>query len=347
MPDTYAVWSKDGDIRYHSTSGGAFSEFAKVILADGGLVAGAKYNAENMVEHAIIDTVKGLEELRQSKYISSSPKNVYRDVKTELLRGKTVAFCGSPCQVAGLYAFLGKEYPNLITMDFICRGMNSPKAFRSWLAEVEQTEGKKVTKVWFKYKEGGWKTSPKRTRLDFADGSHRVFEGDENLFMHGYLSSNLYIRPCCGACRFKGIPRKSDITFADFWGIEKELDDDKGTSLLFINSAKGRALFDRAKDGMEFHQKDFGTSFAANPMFRTSVAVPSQAHDFLVDLDAYRFSDALKKYGGYPVPISFWQKAAREGKQILDNIKEKATSLLHESKAARFLRRRIEKGQDP
>ena len=310
-PDTYAVWSKDNEIRYNSTSGGAFSEFAKIVLADGGLVAGARYNDKNMVEHSLVDNVEGLEKLRQSKYISSSLRNIYRDVKEELIRGKTVAFCGAPCQVAGLYAYLGKECDNLITMDFICRGMNSPKAFRSWIDEIEKQVGSKVTRVWFKYKKGGWKSSPKRTRIDFADGNYVVKEGEANLFMQGYLNSNMYIRPCCGECRFKGIPRKSDITFADFWGIEKELDDDKGTSMLLVNSEKGRDLFERTKINMEVYEKDFNSIFAGNPMLTSSVVVPVESYDFLKDLDSMTFSECIRKYTrGF-----LWQKVFEKVKQ--------------------------------
>ena len=319
-PDTYAVWSKNSDIRYNSTSGGAFSEFAKQILADGGAVVGAKYNEQNLVEHAIVDNYSGIEELRQSKYLSSSVGDVYKKVKIELVKGRLVAFCGSPCQIEGLFSFLGKEYDNLFTMDFICRGMNSPKAYKSWLDEVEKEKGSTATKVWFKYKDGGWKTSPKRTRVDFNDGTFKVFEGEKNLYMNGYLTSNLYIRPCCGDCQFKGVPRKSDVTFADFWGIEKELDDDKGTSMLLVNSEKGREFFSRVRDNMEVYKKDFDTIFAGNPMFSGSVEVPKKAHDFLADLDNLTFSECLKKYGGYPVPIPLWRKAARKAKRVVKKL---------------------------
>lgn len=299
-PDTYAAWSKDAEIRYNSTSGGAFSEFAKTILCKGGLVVGAQYNEKNEVEHTIINNLDGLKRIRQSKYTSSSLGDIYIHVKKELNSGKIVAFCGAPCQVAGLYSYLGQEYDNLFTMDFICRGMNSPKAFQAWLQEIEQEEGSKVTKVWFKYKKGGWKTSPKRTRIDFNDGHYIIKEADENLFMYGYLHSNLYIRPCCGMCQFKGVPRNSDITFADFWGIDEALDDDKGTSLLLVNSEKGRQLFEEIKENMEVYDKSFAAIFEGNPMFTTSAVVPKEAHDFLKDLDYLSFKDALKKYGGYP-----------------------------------------------
>ena len=173
--------------------------------------------------------------------------------------------------------------------------MNSPKAFKAWLSEIEKREGCKVTKVWFKYKEGGWKTSPKRTRLDFENGSYKVYEGEKNLYMHGYLTSNLYIRPCCGDCRFKGVPRKSDVTFADFWGIDKELDDDKGTSMLLVNSEKGKRYFE---------------------IVRNNLNVPQKGHDFLADLDNLSFSEDLKKYGGYPVRIPLWKRCFYKVKRI-------------------------------
>lgn len=320
VPDTYAVWSKCVDTRFCSTSGGAFTEFAKAIIADGGCVVGAKYNDENLVEHDLIDTYDGIDKLRQSKYMSSSMGNIYKTVKVELASGRLVGFCGSPCQVAGLYSFLGKEYNNLFTMDFICRGMNSPKAFKAWLKEIEQHEGSKVTKVWFKYKDGGWKTSPKRTRLDFENGSYRVYEGENNLYMHGYLTSNLYIRPCCGNCRFKGVPRKSDVTFADFWGIDKELDDDKGTSMLLINSDKGKEFYGKVCKNLNVHKKDFFSIFEGNPMFTTSAIVPRKGHDFLVDLDSLSFSEDLKKYKGYQTQIPTSKRCLLKTKQLIEKM---------------------------
>ncbi len=300
IPDTYAAWTKDAETRYKSTSGGAFSELAKTIIDQGGVVAGARYNDECLVEHCIIDKADDIGIIRQSKYMSSRPLNIYQDVKKYLSAGTKVGYCGSPCQVAGLYAFLEKDYDNLFTFDFICRGMNSPKAFKAWLSEEETKAGSKVSRVWFKYKEGGWKSSPKRTRIDFKNGNFVVKEGDANLFMHGYLSSNLYMRPSCGNCRFKGTPRHGDITLADFWGIEKELDDDKGTSLLLINSEKGRILFDNTKDKLLYYQRDFEEITKGNPMFDQSASVPNDTHRFLADLDDMSFSEALRKYNSYP-----------------------------------------------
>ena len=313
-PDTYAVWSKNEKVRYKSTSGGAFTELAKIVLNQSGFVVGAQYREDNFVEHVCVSDNEGLARIRQSKYIQSDIGNIYKTIKEKLKTGKLVAFCGAPCQVAALYAYLGKmQHNNLITFDFICRGMNSPKAYRSWLDEIEQTEASKITRVWFKYKDGGWNTSPRRTRIDFADGRYIVKEQEENLFMHGYLFSNLYIRPSCGKCEFKGIPRQGDITLADFWGLEKKLDDDKGSSMLLINSEKGRLLFEQAKENLNCYQRDFSEIFAGNSCFYSSVTVPKNGEKFLRDLDNGKFSDILKKYTRVPL----WKKIFRKIKMVI------------------------------
>lgn len=316
-PDTYAVWSKNETTRFYSTSGGAFTEFAKYIINNNGIVVGAKYNKNNMVEHAIAKDLLELEALRQSKYISSNIGNIFIEIKKYLNNGILVGFCGSPCQVAGLYAFLGKNYDNLVTMDFICRGMNSPKALRSWLSEIEEKENKKITRVWFKYKEGGWKTSPTRTRLDFEDGSYCIKDGDDNLFMKGYLTSNFYIRPCCGNCKFKGFPRKSDITFADFWGIDEELDDDKGTSLLLINSKKGKEIFESITENFNIYRKSFDSIFGGNPMLMASANVPEKGYYFLKDLDIMSFSKCYKKYNKVSIIHRAYRKIKKLARYIL------------------------------
>ena len=177
-PETYAAWSKDKDIRYNSTSGGLFSELANEIIRMGGCVVGAQYNEDNLVEHVLVENLIGIEKIRQSKYIQSRSGNIYQIVKKMLNENRYVAFCGTPCQVAALNSYLGhKSFEKLITIDFICRGVNSPKAFKAWLNEIENSNNSKVVKVWFKYKEGGWKTSPKRTRLDFKNGNFKIKDG--------------------------------------------------------------------------------------------------------------------------------------------------------------------------
>ena len=320
IPKTYAAWTQNSEIRFCSTSGGIFSELASTVLQKDGEVAGAQYRKDNLVEHTIINSLKDLYRIRQSKYIQSEPNGIYKAVKQSLGDDKTVLFCGAPCQVAVLYAYLGKEYDRLITVDFICRGMNSPKAYSSWLGEIEKSEQSKAVRVWFKYKEGGWKSSPKRTKIDFEDGHSVIKYGKDNLFMHGYLTSNLYIRPSCGNCVFKGVPRQSDITLADFWGIEKNLDDDKGTSVVLINSETGARIFDEVKNNLVFHERCFEEVFKGNVCFTESVKIPEKSREFLCELDKIPFSVAIKRYSSTSFSLRLRNRIKRI---ILGNNKDK------------------------
>lgn len=295
-PTVYAAWTKDEDTRRCSTSGGMFTEIGKAVLAEGGLVAGAEYAPDNMVRHSIVDCTEDLPKLRQSKYVQSDTASIYKEIKNRLKEGKTVAFCGTPCQVAGLYGFLGKDYERLLTVEFICRGVNSPKAYRHWLDEIEENRGEKATRVWFKYKEHGWKQSPRCTRIDFSDGSCQVLSGDENAYMVGYLGPNLYIRPSCGECRFNGLPRQGDITLADFWGVDGVLDDDKGTSMVLINSEKGSMYFSKLRERIVCREKSLEDILKGNVCFDHCVTVPPESKKFLKELDQKKFSVLLKRY---------------------------------------------------
>lgn len=296
-PVAYAAWTKDEDLRYNSTSGGIFSEIAKNVINKGGVVAGAAYNGVNLVEHIIISSEDELYKIRQSKYIQSDTNHIYLTIKELLDEGVYVSFCGTPCQVGSLYSFLDeKKYDNLLTIDFICRGVNSPKAYKSWLKEIEKKQNNKVTRVWFKYKENGWKKSPKCTRVDFENGECLVLNQNENLFMCGYLNDNLYIRPSCGDCKYKGIPRLSDITLADFWGIDPKLDDDKGVSLVLVNNEKGKNGFNDILNKVIFEERDFDEIEKGNICFDNSVLVPQKSEQFLKSLDNIDFSMALSKY---------------------------------------------------
>lgn len=318
IPATYAAWSKDEDIRYASTSGGVFSEIARGILNSGGYVVGAAYNNENLVEHIVIHSEDGLRKIRQSKYVQSNMGNVYREVKRLLCEGRTVAFCGAPCQIAGLVSFLGKEHKNLLLLDFICLGVNSPKAFLSWLNEIKLRERKeKVARIWFKYKQEGWKRSPYCTRVDFNDGSYEIYSQEANSYMKGYLSYKLYLRPCCGDCQFKGVPRLSDITLADFWGIEKELDDDKGTSMVLVNSEKGRLYFEATSKRLIVHKRNMKDVISGNPCFQNSVDINRNSEAFLKSLDNMPFSKALSRYGKEPL--------YRRAKRRLQSVRRKIT----------------------
>ena len=316
-PTTYAARTKNPNLRFCSTSGGIFSELAACVCEQGGAVCGARYDSDQCVEHFLIEDIKDIETIRQSKYMQSRIGYVYQDIKKQLQSKRLVAFCGTPCQVAGLYQYLGHDDQNLLTFDFICRGVNSPKAFQYWLKEIEDENHSKATRIWFKYKQNGWKASPRCTRVDFSNGQFKVYSGEENTFMCGYLGPNLYIRPSCGECRFKGTPRLGDITLADFWGLDSVLEDDGGTSLVLVNSPKGERLFEMLHDRIEYEKHDFSEIAAGNVCETGSVTIHSNSEAFLKSLGSAPFSKLVRKYSKPSLSVRVTRKAKKIGKKII------------------------------
>ena len=64
--------------------------------------------------------------------------------------------------------------------------------------------------------------------------------------MKGFLR-NVYLRPSCYRCKCKNGVSHSDLTIADYWGINRlmpDFDDDKGVGIVLLNTDKGKAVFD-------------------------------------------------------------------------------------------------------
>ena len=317
----YFAKSKSDKTRFESTSGGIFFELAKYIINCGGCVAGATFDKNLKLKHFLVNSLDELHLIQKSKYVESKAYNVYIEIKQKLDDEKLVLFSGTPCQVSALKSYLRKDYKNLITMDFICRGVNSNKAFNSWIKEIESKNKSNVDNVWFKYKIGGWKSSPMRTRVDFSNGTYKVYEGFDNLYMYGYLFQNLYLRPCCTKCRFKGSDRSSDVTVGDFWGLQKELDDDKGTSFVMLNTEKGEQIFASIEKNIISGFAENST-FASNPMFSSNVERSIKSNKFLALLDNYKFSKALKIVDAFPKKNRILKFLVKIKKGILRNGKK-------------------------
>ncbi|WP_069998867.1 Coenzyme F420 hydrogenase/dehydrogenase, beta subunit C-terminal domain [Cellulosilyticum sp. I15G10I2] len=295
-PDVFAAWSKDEHIRYHSTSGGMFTELANQILQDGGYVVGARYINEFMVEHAIINHPSDIHKLRQSKYLQSDISNMYEQVLKLLETEKKILFCGTPCQNAGLAAFLGKPHLNLIQCDFICRGVISPMVYKKYLDMLENRYEQPIKKVIFKNKSRGWNGFC--TLIEFENGQQYIEDRNHDLYMVGYLKYNLYLRPCCHKCQYKELPRVSDITLGDFWGIGKtrpHLDENKGTSVVLVNSNKGEALFGKLGCKIVSEQCTIDEVIRGNACLLESAPRGQQRHKFFEELTTNSFDQAFFK----------------------------------------------------
>ena len=229
-----------------STSGGAFALMANNILSVGGYVAGAVFNDEWKVEHIISNKVDDLNRMRGSKYVQSDIMRTYDETKELLDKGKLVLFSGTPCQISGLYGFLGKYYENLITIDLICHGVNSPMIWDKYLDDVIKKDN--IESIIFRNKAINISSQSIMDDKEYFTIKYKNKElfneiFNENDFMNGFLNG-LFLRPICSECQFSKRIRQGDITIGDFWADEAAKDRKFGISQVLLNSKKGKIFFE-------------------------------------------------------------------------------------------------------
>lgn len=270
MPDVYCAWIKDEDIRIKSTSGGVYSALALTMLQEGGYIAGCAFSEDwKSAKHIVGNTRDDLEKIYRSKYFQSDTAGIFRSVMELLKGGNKVLFCGTPCQNAALKEYLGKEYDDLVQCDFICRGINSPKAHQANIRELEKKYGSEVDFFNFKNKSAGW------TRLGllvkFKNGRQDFTDRDTSAWTKGYISYNLFMRPSCEYCQFKKLPRISDISFGDFWGLQGTPENmAKGMSLVMVNTEKGRRFYEQTLPLLYSEPQSLETALKGNPCILNS-----------------------------------------------------------------------------
>ncbi|MBR5433594.1 MAG: Coenzyme F420 hydrogenase/dehydrogenase, beta subunit C-terminal domain [Bacteroidales bacterium] len=294
---TFAAIHKNMRVRWNSTSGGAFSAMAEAIYEQNGFVGGAIYNEDFTVRNFVSNNVEDLEKLRSSKYLQSNAEGVYSEIKKNLQTGEKVLVCGTPCQMAALRRFLQKDYENLIIVDFICRGVNSPKVYRAYLDSLEEKYKSKVVYVKAKNKELGWRNLTRK--VVFANGQTYYGIHMDDDFRRGY-HTNVFCRPSCYDCKFKGFPRIADITIGDCWGIEKidkNLDNNIGTSVIMLNSKKGERFFETFKSKLEYKEINIESVISRNPALISPIG-PAKINrkSLFEDLDKEGFAYITEKY---------------------------------------------------
>lgn len=250
----YAAKNPCMEERLKSSSGGIFVMLSKNVLRQGGVVFGARFDDRWKVFHSYTEVMDGITPFMGSKYVQSRIGDAYIKVRDFLRNGRKVLFSGTPCQITGLRHFLQKEYENLITVDIICHGVPSPTVWNRYLEEIKngkcQGEGiGNITSIQFRDKRLGWNDFS--FTLSFSNphvkgkSDNEVLltrRHDKDPFFLGFNDYNLYLRPSCMSCPARDLRSGSDITLADFWGIETllpEMDDDKGISVVMANTAKG------------------------------------------------------------------------------------------------------------
>lgn len=288
-------YSSNPEIVKRSSSGGAFSILSDFVLKRNGLVIGAAFDYENKnVIYKNTDECS-LDELRRSKYIASEPRDIFITVVNELTNGRLVLFCGLPCHVAGLLKFLGKSYMNLITCDFICGGIASPRFFKEHLEYLEKKYKSKVKEVNFRAKLYGWKYHS--IKILFENGYEYGRFAKHDSFFLGYFEKT-FQRDCCYCCQYR-LQHKSDIIIADYWdGLKKNRCNNSGVSMIITNSIKGDEFWTlvlRNSNG-KFMQMPLDDS---NYVFKTEEERYNKAYLnkklFLAMYEKYGFEKAAKK----------------------------------------------------
>lgn len=293
--DGYAAINTNDDIRVNSSSGGVFALLAQKIIDLGGIVIGASMSEDcRTVQHIIVDSKENLDLLLGSKYLQSNVGNIYQNIKNKLNNDKTVLFSGTPCQVAALQSYLGKQYENLICIDLICHGVPSPGL---WKKNVEYIENKTKGVL----KNVNFRCKKEQMNSDYGVLYQNICYNpkDEDPYFRMFMKE-YSLRLSCYDCKFKGISRSSDITLGDFWGINdfcSDMDDGKGVSLVVIQSPKGQELFNTIKQYLKIEQVNVEKVFEThNEAMIKSSKLPADREEFWRDYQILSFEKLSKKY---------------------------------------------------
>ncbi len=278
-PKCVAAIHKNLEVRFDSTSGGMFSALAEKMYKEGGYVGGAIYTEEWGVKFFVSNKPEDLPSLRSSKYLQSNSEGMYKKIKELLINGEKVLICGLPCQIAALKAYLRKDYDNLVTVDLICRYINSPFAYRRYLDTLEEEYGSKVVYIKAKNKELGWRKLTHKVVFQNNKSYYGTIAKD--IFMKASMKLNCLSRPSCYECKFKNFPRYGDITIGDYWidRSKSSLDDDTGTSIVLLNSIKGEKYFSDVRKRLKSEDVLLESILKGNPALVRPLPTPSVSRE--------------------------------------------------------------------
>lgn len=294
----YACINNTDEIRMNSSSGGVFFLLAEYILDKNGKVYGAVFDKDWSVCHIGVDNIEELEKIQGSKYLQSDKKYIFKEVKKDLETGKKVLFSGTPCEVAGLRNYLGKEYENLYCADVVCHGVPSPKVWQKYLQYIEKMVKKpcdRESTPSHRSKTDGW--SRFSVSIPLGHDTEYLQEHDKDLYMRTFLK-DIILRPSCYECQCKPSINISDISLADFWGVENVLPDfydDKGTSLVLINTEKGNKLFREICKYLKYQDVSYETALKYIPAICKSAKIPKQREYFFSHFEQMDIETLMKK----------------------------------------------------
>lgn len=302
-PDVYAIKHTSDEVRKNSSSGGAFTAISDYVLSEGGVIYGAAFDESMTVLHMRAKTELGRNKFRGSKYIQSNLNDVFCQVKKDLQEGKTVLFSGTGCQVASLKRYLMKlniSIKKLLLVDIICHGSSSPLIFSDYISYLEKKNECDIKQYFFRSKINGWKGTQE---IIFKNGKHDYTSALSQVHSSLYYS-NLCLRPSCFSCRYTNIVRPSDITIADYWGVENyfpEFRDSLGVSAVIINTKKGSEVYSEIIDIIESIPSNIEDCSSGQRNLREPTPVNPKREAFWSDYRRNGFEFVIKKYAGYSI----------------------------------------------
>lgn len=314
LPTKALALVQNDDVLSKSSSGGAFYTIVEN-CDENTIFYGVDWDNRSSAKHLRASKAEAFDRFRKSKYVQSVIGDSYNDVKNDLKNGLSVVFVGTPCQVAGLKCFLNKNYDNLLTIDLICHGVPSSKMLESYFLDIEK-KNNPVKSIEFRIKkivDGKWNS--KFAILTYDNDSKEYIEYDTSAFLRGY-DNGLFFRPSCSTCEFACRERISDITIGDFWGgaDENTYDVHKGTSLVMLNTEKGKAFF----DGVNCEKIDV-VNYEEVASHNARLNKPDKGHpkrdEFFERLEKESFSNLIQEYAPR---VPKWKKF---GHKILTKIR--------------------------
>ncbi len=305
VPNAVVCASKEPVLRQKSTSGGFFAELAHYVLKNGGIVFGVEFDERYLTHHCVIEKEAELSRICRSKYIQSNVQDTYWQAGQYLKSGRLVLFSGTACQIAGLKAYLKKEYENLITCDVVCRGVMSPKLWRKYLDELEQKFHSKISYIGFREKKKSFHKS--RMVIRFENG--KVYAPSTNVeWISRFFAEGLNLRPSCYQCSFKGYDRASDFTMFDCWNlgrlVDGATDDDKGYTNVLLHTEKAAQYFEKIKSRLKYWPIDAEMAKRYDGiMLENAVKKPQKRQDFMEKIDTLTVTELGEKFAPIPMKI--------------------------------------------
>lgn len=299
-----------------SSSGGLFPILAGKVIDEGGSVYGAVMNSDLTVSHADASDMQGVEKMRGSKYVQSELYASFEDVKYELGEGRKVMFTGTPCQIAGLKSYVGEDDPNLLLVDCACHGVPSPGLWEKYVKALSEKYGMQIKNISFRGKERSWR------KYDFviSDALRTVSTPHQkDPYMLLFLQ-DMTLRPSCYQCPFRKGRSGSDLTLADLWNVAEaapEMDDDKGASLILVNTEKGRRII----SGLAVKEVDPLLALKRNGAFAETIQVPQRRDEFYQGLHSTK--DLIRYMKGFVVRMPLHKKIYRSIHTLLSKIKRR------------------------